>query len=403
MLTIYDSLHGMVYFNRIYAKLVDDYLVNRLRRVRQLSLAHLIYPGATHTRFQHSIGVYALVDRYFDVVRKLEENNIDMSDREIQEQIKIAKIYGLLHDLGHVSFSHDSEQVLNIINQDRNITLTYNDEEIKINKQSNTKPFHERLGEKLANRLIEKYRDEYRNENGENELDNVEFQEHPLISFEAGLDRLDYLMRDSYYTGVMLGSIDTEYILNNIYFIGNWRKKENWRVKNEAKQNIESMLIARHMMFQKVYNHPKVIAAAAILQKCLYKAFTGDDITLNDLIYDGDDVILWKLANTVKNERVRRWCKDIINRRIYYTSKLEPDSSGENQITRRMKDIWESDDDIFIYVVRGKNAMKEKKRMAKLLGVDMIDIENSLIGKLIEMQSEQRVYIFHPSNSNTKK
>lgn len=392
---LYDSIHGMIHFDGVYKEILDHNFLNRLRRVRQLSLAYLLYPGATHTRFQHSVGVYGLVDKYFYIQSKL--RNIDINDDETQEQIKIAKTYGLLHDIGHVSFSHDAEEVLATVNRKEDIIYRQGKMEIIMNRTQDHKAFHERFGREIANMIIQEIIQKHKDKDW---LIDVKFQEHPLISFEIGLDRLDYLVRDSYYTGVMLGSIDSEYILNNIFFENDWKDEKNWKIKSDAKENVESMLIARYMMFQKVYNHEKVIKAAAILQKCLYRAFTEGQIDLGELVNDGDDVILWKLGYKVNNEKVRRWGRDLIYRNLrgYKLRHAEETDSDEQEKIYEMRiDIWESDNQ-FIYVTKGKDARKEKKKMAELLDISMNEIEDSLIGKLIDIQSKQRVYIFEKSD-----
>lgn len=107
------------------------------------------------------------------------------------------------------------------------------------------------------------------------------------------------------------------------------------------------MLIGRYMMFQNVYNHNKVLKAAAILRKLIYRALKHNVLTLEDIINSGDDVVLWKLSRA-EDRKIRTWALDIINRRLDIYKQIDPENRSE-------LDVLESDEDIFIYVSKGKS------------------------------------------------
>ncbi|MEM0356248.1 MAG: hypothetical protein QXU27_00365 [Candidatus Anstonellales archaeon] len=355
MISIKDPIHGMIYFPQEFKYLLNHPIMNRLRRIKQLSLAYLIYPGATHTRYEHSLGVYGLVEKYFHIQNIMRARDRTertyyqkLSENERRALIQQSRYYALLHDVGHVAFSHDAEHVLGLMYSGE-IKAHFEREKqyVKVEdlKDNNGKPnhkFHEQLGMALSQLIIDDI--------GKNLKlpSDFELLEVPLISFDAGLDRLDYLVRDAYYTGTSYGVIETDFILKNILLINpNWREHNSWRIDIEGSKSIEAMLIGRYMMFQNVYNHNKVLKAAAILRKLIYRALKHNVLTLEDIINSGDDVVLWKLSRA-EDRKIRTWALDIINRRLDIYKQIDPENRSE-------LDVLESDEDIFIYVSEGKS------------------------------------------------
>lgn len=341
MVTIKDPIHGLIHLEGKFQDIVQHPLFIRLKYIKQLSLAHLVYPGATHTRYQHSIGVYGLTDKFFRMFTRSFKNDIDL------KEIESVKMYALLHDIGHISFSHDSEAVLSIMNN--KLTYNYENTSITINEEYT----HEKFGEKLISII-----------SSELDLDDYSIKNYNIISDEIGFDRLDYLVRDAYYTGTTYGIID-EYVLDLIKYKtgGNIELDiENGSSKN--KRTIESILIARYMMFNNVYHHNTIIKAAAILRKLLYMALEYDVITFQDLVDAGDEAILWKLSNLDQNKykKIRDLARDLWYRRLNkYTFK---NTDVEDFDNKKILEYMECDD-LFIYWTKGK---KVDKRFIRHLG-----------------------------------
>jgi HD superfamily phosphohydrolase len=242
---INDPLYG---FLTIPTETVFDVIQHpyfqRLRRIRQLGLSELVYPGATHTRFHHALGALNLMVRAIDTLKR---KGVEITDEETE-----AVYLGiLLHDIGHGPFSHTLEHVIvkgvdheiisglmmQRINSEMDGKL---DLAIKIFKGTYThKPF---LGQ--------------------------------LISGQLDMDRLDYLLRDSFYTGVSEGVVGTERIINMLQV-----KDGNLVVEEKGIYSVEKFLVARRLMYWQVYLHKTALAADellfAVLQRARELASTG--------------------------------------------------------------------------------------------------------------------------------
>ena len=176
---IRDSVYGDIRLNEIEVEVMDNPQFQRLRRIKQLGLISLIYPGANHTRFEHSIGTMHIASKLAD---KLDLN---------QEDKELVRISALLHDIGHGPFSHVSEGV-----------LSFPHEELTKYVIKNT-AIRDIVEKKFdIDKIIE--------------IINGEGKFGPIVSGELDADRMDYLLRDSHYTGVAYGIIDYERIISNI-------------------------------------------------------------------------------------------------------------------------------------------------------------------------------------------
>ena len=176
---IRDSIHGNLPLNEFEVEVLDYPQLQRLRRVKQLGFISLIYPGANHSRFEHSIGTMHLASKL------AEQLELDDHDKDL------VRMAGLLHDTGHGPFSHVSEAVFDVPHEELTGFIV---------KESS-----------LADKLSEKFDTQEIVDiiNGKGRLG-------PIISGELDMDRMDYLIRDSHYTGVAYGVIDTERIISNL-------------------------------------------------------------------------------------------------------------------------------------------------------------------------------------------
>ncbi len=232
-----DPIYGFVSipFEIIY-DLIEHPYFQRLRRIKQLGLTNLVYPGALHTRFHHAMGAMHLMGQAIEVIRS--------KGHEItEEEAKGVTIAILLHDIGHGPFSHALEH--SIVN---NIT-------------------HEDISELIMTRLNNEF-------NGELTLAIKIFQNkyrkkflHQLVSSQLDMDRLDYLKRDSFFTGVAEGVISTDRIIKMLNVV-------NDQLAMEAKgiYSIEKFIIARRLMYWQVYLHKTVLSAENSLVNILKRA-----------------------------------------------------------------------------------------------------------------------------------
>jgi hypothetical protein len=224
---------------------IDDELINdiiahpyyqRLRRIYQMAMAHLVYPGAVHTRLHHSLGAYHLMRC---ALQELMSKGIDISPSEQQA----AKIAILLHDIGHGPFSHALEHVLVEGMQHEELSLMLIKE---LNKE-----FDGRL--QMA---LDIFTDEYPKK----------FL-HQLVSGQLDVDRMDYLSRDSFFTGVNEGTIAYDRILKMLTV-----HNGELMVEEKGIYSIEKFLVARRLMYWQVYLHKTVLSAEQMLVRIIKRA-----------------------------------------------------------------------------------------------------------------------------------
>ena len=200
----------------------------RQRRIRQLGFTYLVYPGATHTRFGHMLGALNLMNRALDV---LKVKGVNISDDEARG----VKLAILLHDIGHGPFSHTSEFAL-----------------VDVPHEELSKLFMQRLNEQLDGKLtraIHIFDDSY-----------PKRFLHQLVSSQLDMDRLDYLSRDSFFTGVSEGIVGTERIINMLNV-----KDDELVVDEKGIYSVEKFIISRRLMYWQVYLHKTVIAADSLM------------------------------------------------------------------------------------------------------------------------------------------
>lgn len=234
---INDPVHGFIRIpNDLVFDVLEHPIFQRLRRIKQLGLTYYVYPGATHTRFQHTIGAMHLMSQ---AIAHLRAKKITISDKE--EEAAIIAI--LLHDIGHGPFSHALEHSLidGINHEDLSDFLMQ-----KLNGE---------FGGKLQ-MAIEIFNNRYKKK----------FL-HQLVSSQLDMDRMDYLKRDSFYSGVVEGNIGTDRIIKMLTVV-------NDQLAIEAKgiYSIEKFLLARRLMYWQVYYHKTVIASELLLVKTLRRA-----------------------------------------------------------------------------------------------------------------------------------
>ena len=243
-----DPIYGFIAIESdLILELINHPYFQRLRRISQMGLSSLVYPGAHHTRFEHAIGAMHLMDKSIEVLQK---KGVLFTSEE-KEAMKVSI---LLHDIGHGPFSHATEKSLlqGIHHEDVSIWVIN-----KLNKRYNGR----------LDLALKIFTNNY----------NRKFM-HQLVSGQVDVDRLDYLKRDSFYTGVTEGNINTNRIIEMM-------NVENEQLVFESKgvHSLEKFLLARRMMYWQVYLHKTSLAAELILVKSLSR--------YRQLIESGEELI----------------------------------------------------------------------------------------------------------------
>ncbi len=232
-----DPVHGFINIQHpIVFDLIEHPYFQRLRNIKQLGLTYLVYPGANHNRFQHALGALHLMSEAISVLRS-KGHSIS------EEEAEAASIAILLHDIGHGPFSHSLEYS---IAKD-------------ISHEAISRCFIHLLNKEMNGKLqmaIEVFEDSY-----------PKRFLHQLVSSQLDMDRLDYLRRDSFFSGVTEGTVGVERIIKMLNVV-------NDQLVVEAKgiYSVEKFLIARRLMYWQVYLHKTVVVAEQILIKLLQRA-----------------------------------------------------------------------------------------------------------------------------------
>lgn len=244
---INDPVYGFITIDDpLIYQVISHCYYQRLRRIHQMAFAHLVYPGAVHTRLHHSLGAYHLM---CNALTELKNKGVEITpDEEVAAKIAI-----LLHDAGHGPFSHALENVL--VEDVHHETLSILIMQV-LNKEMNGR----------LDKAIEIFTDKY-----------PKRFLHQLVSGQLDTDRMDYLTRDSFFTGVSEGVIGYDRIIKmlDVY-------EGNLVVEEKAIYTIEKFLVSRRLMYWQVYLHKTVLAAEKMLVKIIGRA--------KELIAKGVDV-----------------------------------------------------------------------------------------------------------------
>ena len=312
---INDPVHGFITIpDELIFDLIEHPFFQRLRRIKQLGLSHLVYPGANNTRFHHALGAMHLMLEAIDV---LLSKNVDITDEE-----KLgAAIAILLHDIGHGPFSHTLEHsLLNSIHHEE-VSLLF--------MQRLNKEFNGRLDLAIAI-FSNTYSKPYL---------------HQLVSGQLDMDRLDYLQRDSYFTGVTEGVVGSDRIIAMLNVSNN-----NLVIEEKGIYSIENFIGARRIMYWQVYMHKTVVSSEFMLTSILRRAkhlykegidlfaspslkvFLKEDVTFdqfeNDstmlenfaLIDDNDISTSVKVWQSADDKILAKLCKDLSSRHLFKTT-----------------------------------------------------------------------------------
>lgn len=228
-----DPIYGFIQFPYpILYKIIDHPYVQRLRRISQMGLSHYVYPGAVHTRFHHTLGALHLMTKAIETLRI---KGVEINDLEAQG----ASIAILMHDIGHGPFSHALEHEI-----------------IGVSHEFISIQFMKELKDEFG-KPIEIALQIFQNEYPKHFL-------HQLVSSQLDMDRMDYLSRDSFYTGVVEGVIGYDRIITMLNV-----REDELVVEEKGIHSVETFLISRRMMYWQVYLHKTSVSIENMLKKII--------------------------------------------------------------------------------------------------------------------------------------
>lgn len=280
-----DPVQGFITVPKgIILKLIDHPYVQRLRRIRQLGLGYLVFPGAEHSRFSHALGALELGQR---VLSNLREKDTTISEKEYEGTL----IALLLHDVGHGPLSHTLEHTLikNFTHEMMSLAIMQ-----ELNKQFDG----------ALDTAIQIFTDQYPKK----------FL-HQLVSSQLDLDRLDYLRRDSFFTGVSEGTVGINRILKTMRVFNG-----NIVIEKKGIYAVENYIIARRLMYMQVYLHKTVLSADTLLRRIFKR--------VGDLLTDG-------------------YSLPFASPKLEYFIKEKP--SASKKISRKAIDLYSALDDYDVY------------------------------------------------------
>ncbi|HXG74372.1 MAG TPA: HD domain-containing protein [Candidatus Nitrosotenuis sp.] len=292
-LDIVDPIHNFIRVYEAERKIIDSPIFQRLRRIRQLSGAHLTYPGAQHSRFEHSLGVMHVAGQ---AASALKEKGLLSS-----EQIQDIRIAALLHDVGHGPFSHLFEEVL----------------------QTKKKISHEEIGKRL---ILHSEIGDILDKNGINKkhVTKLAFGDsryrfvNEIISGSLSADMMDYLQRDGYFTGAEHAKIDHQRIIRSLDVY-----KSKLALDRSALYSFESMILSRYQMFKAVYFHKTVRSAEVMMLEAIRLADDECDFTalnLDNYVKMTDEFVVSQIlgltSHTAELRRAKQFAQDYQDRRL---------------------------------------------------------------------------------------
>ena len=343
---INDPIYGFITIpSELIFDIIEHKYFQRLRRVSQMGMSHLVYPGAHHTRFQHAIGCTYLMQK---TVQVLKFKGVSISKEE--EEALIIAI--LLHDIGHGAFSHALEH--SIVNE-----ISHEEISLKFMEVLNTE-FNGKLT--LAIRIFKgKHPKSFFNQ---------------LISSQLDIDRLDYLKRDSFYTGVAEGNVNSERLITMLNVVNN-----ELVVEEKGIYSVEKFIIARRLMYWQVYLHKTGLIAERILVKVLQRA---KELTEKGIKLPASDALQFFLSNK-------------INRQTFDNNVLETFAQLDDYDIISAIKSWQNHDDLVLSMLSKtiiqRNLPKIKLQSNLFDNQELLQIKNNIKTKL-KITSKELPYFF---------
>ncbi len=394
---INDPVHGFISIDNVsILGIVDHRFFQRLRHIKQMGIADVVYPGAEHSRFLHSLGAYHLMRKAISVLKN--KGVAITAEEEISLQVAI-----LLHDVGHFPFSHTLENsvIAHVSHEDFSVAIMR-----LINGEMNNT---------LATAIdifLNKYPKKWM---------------HQLVSSHVDVDRMDYLVRDSFFSGVAEGMVGLDRILQMIDVVD-----DQLVVEEKGIFSIDKFLIARRVMYSQVYTHKTVIGAEQLLLKILTRAkekwqegklrfllseleyFFGTSLNKENLdepetlekFLELTDSLIWVHIHKWQNEEdsiLSDLSKRLIDRRLFKSKDVNTNQVPEvklNQLHKMHPGISREELSYYAFVVHTQNAFYKTQEYSipilKKDGTieDLSEIEYSFTSKLYNNIHERRLLFY---------
>jgi uncharacterized protein len=298
---IRDPLWNTIHLDPTAVRIVDTAEFQRLRYIRQLGLGHLVYPGATHTRFDHALGVYHLT---VTALRHLREKG--SSPPEVWEGEELVPYAALLHDIGHYPFSHALEEL------ETDFPAGHEEVSQRFFASPALRDALAPLGLGASERIHEIIRGAGR------------IPLRGLVSGSLDLDKMEYLRRDARFCGVPYGEVDVDRLLQGLVLLSD-PGTQGWEVgvHEKAVSALESLLFAKYQMFRNVYWHHGVRAATALYKRIVEDAVAGGLLDPEELVGPTDEELLYEISRRAHEddsetaERLAmRWLPALRQRRL---------------------------------------------------------------------------------------
>ncbi len=299
---IRDPVWNTIRVDPIAATIIDTAAFQRLRYIRQLGVAHLVYPGATHTRFDHALGVYHLSVRALEILRA------DAGAAEAAwSQARLVPYAALLHDIGHYAFSHALEEL-----EPNRIPGDHEEMSLRFFESDELRSALAPLGVGAAASI-------YGMIKGQGGVALA-----GLVSGSLDLDKMEYLRRDARFCGVPYGEVDVERLLQGLVLLpdpatGQWEVG----VRQKALTSLESLLFSKYQMFRTVYWHHAVRAATGLYKRIVETAVQAELLAPGDLVGPTDEELLHEIRLRARDSDdpasarlVRRWLPALRERRL---------------------------------------------------------------------------------------
>lgn len=362
---IYDSLHGFIAFDEFEKELIDSLPFQRLHYIHQLGIAYLVYPGATHTRFEHSIGVMELATRMFDkICKSVRPDVFPLVPRKGSSEYlywrRVLRMAALCHDLGHLPFSHVAEKEL--LGEEGHEFWT-----LKIIESPHLAPVWDKLKkvptyfEDLVERdIVEDIQKIAVGEKKWKEIKGTSFTPWERIISEIitgdffGADRIDFLLRDAKSTGVSFGLFDYHQLIEMLRVLPSPDEEDmELRLGIDANglEACEALLLARHFMHRRIYQYSSVKAYNFHLRRFMQTRLPQKIKTVEEFLSMSDVDVIALLHEAAKNPKLpgHRDAACIILRKQRFRAMALPEKITEKDVkdfktSRKLSDeemAWE--------------------------------------------------------------
>lgn len=351
---IYDAVHGFIPFDEFEKELIDSLPFQRLHYIHQLGIAYLVYPGATHTRFEHSLGVMYLATLMFDKICKSVRPDVfhfvpRKGSTEYLYWRRVLRMAALCHDLGHLPFSHVAEKELLGSCGHEEWTLKIIESNYLLPVWEKLKGLPSYLQELTGRDLVEDIKKVAIGEPKWKALTGESFNSWERVVSELitgdffGADRIDYLLRDARSTGVVYGLFDYHQLIETLRILPSADRGVNelqLGIDENGLESCEALLLARHFMHRRIYQYSSVKAYNFHLRRYMKANFKKKNLqTVDDFLGVSDIDLIAELTKAARNPSMagHKDARCIIFREHRFRAIALPQSMTEKEVKEFQK------------------------------------------------------------------